>query len=222
MRMVADDIPPDRMNDRPIGGVRRGFPGAGRREGAARRAVHVGARPAAGRSPAEKIALSATDELSRLPPASYWGLDDVAADTFQGRSHDFFAAGIDARVGAGGHGDRLPGVRRASICRPTRRRPRRWTSRTSTTSPTATRRSLGSWFDRLIPAAAPGETMEDIVTARFDYAALERPGRRDAPRLGSTVVQVAERARTGSTSATSARIGCTASAPGSACSPATT
>jgi spermidine dehydrogenase len=42
----------------------------------------------------------------------------------------------------------------------------------------------------LIPAVAPGSTMEDVVAARFDYAQLDQP---DAPvriRLDSTVVDV--------------------------------
>jgi len=43
----------------------------------------------------------------------------------------------------------------------------------------------------LVPGVAPGNTMEDIVTARFDYARLDA---QDAPtrlRLNSTVVQLA-------------------------------
>ena len=43
----------------------------------------------------------------------------------------------------------------------------------------------------LIPAAAPGSTMEDIVTARFDYATLDRPGEPVRLRLRSTAVHVA-------------------------------
>ncbi len=45
----------------------------------------------------------------------------------------------------------------------------------------------------LIPAAAPGDDMEDIVTARFDYGSLDAP---DAPvrlRLNATAVNVANR-----------------------------
>ena len=43
---------------------------------------------------------------------------------------------------------------------------------------------------RLIPAAARGTTAEDVVTARFDYARLDRPGEPVRLRLGSTVVRV--------------------------------
>ena len=44
---------------------------------------------------------------------------------------------------------------------------------------------------RLIPGAAAGSTMGDIVTARFDYARLDDPDAAVRLRLRSTVVQVA-------------------------------
>jgi spermidine dehydrogenase len=43
----------------------------------------------------------------------------------------------------------------------------------------------------LIPSVAPGSTMEDIVTARFDYGALDRAGEPVRLRLRSTGVHVA-------------------------------
>jgi spermidine dehydrogenase len=42
---------------------------------------------------------------------------------------------------------------------------------------------------RIIPQAAPGDSMEDIVTARFDYARLDHPESRVRLRLSSTVVR---------------------------------
>lgn len=42
----------------------------------------------------------------------------------------------------------------------------------------------------LVPGVAPGGTMEDVVTARFDYAALDRPYNPVRLRLNSTVVHV--------------------------------
>ena len=42
----------------------------------------------------------------------------------------------------------------------------------------------------LIPEALPGSTQEDSVTARLDYAKLDRPGQRVRIRLNSTAVQV--------------------------------
>lgn len=41
---------------------------------------------------------------------------------------------------------------------------------------------------RLIPSVAPGHTMDDIVTARFDYGQLDRPGQPVRLRLSATAV----------------------------------
>jgi spermidine dehydrogenase len=46
---------------------------------------------------------------------------------------------------------------------------------------------------KLCPHAASGSTMEDIVTARFDYGQLDRPGAPVRLRLSSTVVQLRNR-----------------------------
>jgi spermidine dehydrogenase len=43
---------------------------------------------------------------------------------------------------------------------------------------------------RLVAKAVPGSTMEDLVTARVDYAALDQPGARTRIRLNSTAVDV--------------------------------
>ncbi len=43
---------------------------------------------------------------------------------------------------------------------------------------------------RLVPAAVPGTTIEDLVTARVDYAHLDRPAQPVRLRLSSTVVSV--------------------------------
>ena len=43
---------------------------------------------------------------------------------------------------------------------------------------------------RMIPAAAPGETMDDIVTARFDYSKLDQASSPVRLRLNSTVIRV--------------------------------
>lgn len=45
---------------------------------------------------------------------------------------------------------------------------------------------------KLVPAAAPGSTGEDIVRARLDYSALDRPGSPCRIRLRSTAVRVRE------------------------------
>lgn len=42
----------------------------------------------------------------------------------------------------------------------------------------------------LVPGSAPGSTMDDIVTARFDYSTLDRPGNATRIRLNSTVTRL--------------------------------
>jgi spermidine dehydrogenase len=42
----------------------------------------------------------------------------------------------------------------------------------------------------LIPGVAPGSTMEDVVTAKFDYSQLDQPGANIRLRLNSTAVNV--------------------------------
>jgi len=42
----------------------------------------------------------------------------------------------------------------------------------------------------LVPGSAPGHTAEDIVTAKFDYSRLDRPGNQVRIRLNSPVVRV--------------------------------
>jgi spermidine dehydrogenase len=46
---------------------------------------------------------------------------------------------------------------------------------------------------RMIPGVAPGSSMEDVVTAHFDYSRLDRPGNDTRIRLGSTVVELGHR-----------------------------
>jgi spermidine dehydrogenase len=52
---------------------------------------------------------------------------------------------------------------------------------------------------RLVPAAIPGSTVEDLVTARADYSRLDRPGEPVRVRLSSTAVRVLDEAAAGST-----------------------
>ena len=46
---------------------------------------------------------------------------------------------------------------------------------------------------KLVPKVAPGNTMQDLVAARFDYSQLDRKDSNVRVRLNSTVVNVANR-----------------------------
>ena len=94
-RMVADDIPPDRMNARAVPAFVGDFPlPADQRQQII--ALYTEKRDVLkGKSQEEKEdylwAISYRDFIMK-----HWGLGDLAAKTFQGRSNDFFAIGVDA------------------------------------------------------------------------------------------------------------------------------
>jgi spermidine dehydrogenase len=189
MRMVADDIPIDRMHERPPEEFIADFP----LPEASRRALAELYTSA--RDPLPSLDADAKhDALSRISYRTYikryWGLDDLAADTFQGRSLDFYAIGIDGVTAFDAMETGYPGFAGMGL----------------TSDPRALAEmeepyihhfpdgnaSIARLIVRsLIPSAAPGSTMEDIVTARFHYGALDRPGGPVRLRLLSTAVHVA-------------------------------
>jgi spermidine dehydrogenase len=191
MRMVADDIPSDRMNERPATEFIDDFPVPA--EAKARLlALYTSRRdPLEGRATNDKVEflrhISYRDFIKE-----YWGLDDDAANTFQGRSHDFFAAGID-RVSAfdametgypGFAGLDLPidPVAAAEMDEP-------YIYHFPDGNASIARLMVRS----LIPGVAPGTTMDDVVTAAFDYGRLDRPGQPTRLRLETTVVHLRNR-----------------------------
>ncbi len=113
----------------------------------------------------------------------YWDADDEILKFLQTRTHELWAVGIDAVPASATLA--LPGLR-------------------------AQRAALGEAAEepyiyhfpdgnasiarmlvrKLVPAVAPGHTMEDIVLARFDYSQLDRPENPVRIRLNSTAVDV--------------------------------
>ncbi len=188
MRMVADDIPADRMNERPAREFIGDFPVSSTAKAALVELFTSNRDPLEG--------LSTHDQVALLRSTSYreyiqklWGLDDEAANTFQGRSHDFFALGID-RVSAlearetgypGFAGLDLPPdpVAAAEMDEP-------YIYHFPDGNASLARLMVRS----LIPRVAPGTTMEDIVTAPFDYGTLDDPAWKTRLRLESTAVHV--------------------------------
>ena len=119
----------------------------------------------------------------------YWGLDDLAANTLQGRSNDFFGIGIDALPALETLESGFPGFQGLKL------------NRSAEASAVMDEPYIYHFPDgnaslarlmvrRLIPAAAPGHTMEDIVSARFDYARLDEAHSPTRLRLSSTVVSI--------------------------------
>ena len=189
MRMVADDIPIDRMHERSAEAFIADFP----LPEAPRRALLE--LYTADRDPLPALDEDAKhDALLRISYREYiqryWGLDDLAADTFQGRSLDFYAIGVDGITAFDAMETGYPGfagMRLASDPRALAEMEEPYIYHFPDGNSSIARLIVRS----LIPAVAPGSTMEDIVSARFDYGALDRANEPVRLRLRSTGVHVA-------------------------------
>ena len=188
MRMVADDIPVDRMNQRSPAEFIADFPVCAAAK-AALTDLYTSSRDPSG-------GLSTTDALALLGRISYrefitqyWRLDDEAANTFQGRSHDFFAAGIDRISARDAMDTGYPGFAGLNL-------PQDPVAAAEMNEPYIYHFPDGNaslarlMVRQLIPDVAPGNTMEDIVTARFDYSRLDRGDQPTRIRLESTAVHI--------------------------------
>ncbi len=124
----------------------------------------------------------------------YWGLDELAANTLQGRSNDFFGIGIDElpamdTMQAGFPGFQGLGLKLTAESRGVMEEPYIYHF------PDGNASLARLLVRRLIPGAAPGKTMSDIVTAKFDYARLDREQSATRLRLSSTVVAIKSTSR---------------------------
>ena len=189
MRMVADDIPKDKLNARTLEEFIAEFP-LPPRSAAELLALYTSPRDVlAGRTVEQKQELLAATSYRNFIQ-KYWGLDDCAANVFQKRSSDFFAIGIDAVPALDAMAIGYPGFQGLGL-------PRDEKVEKEMAEPYIYHFPDGNasiarlLVRKLIPAVAPGNSMEDIVSARFDYNKLDLA---DAPtrlRLSSTVVFVA-------------------------------
>jgi spermidine dehydrogenase len=117
----------------------------------------------------------------------YWGLDDLAANTLQGRSNDFYGIGIDAlpaldTMAHGFPGAQGLGLKSSAEARAEMEEPYIYHF------PDGNASLARLMVRRLIPQVAPGGTMDDIVTAKFDYTRLDQEQSAVRLRLSSTVV----------------------------------
>ena len=152
-------------------------------------ALYAGATdPLAGKSSAEKRAIlkatSYRDYLIKL-----CGCSEEAANCFQGRPLGFYGLGSDAVPAAdardlgypGFAGLNLPGGANSA-----------WSEPYIYHFPDGNAALPRMLVRSLIPAVAPGSTMEDVVEAPFDYARLDQDGEAVHVRLQSTCVNVAQ------------------------------
>jgi spermidine dehydrogenase len=191
MRMVADDIPPDRMNARAAAAFVADFPLPP--ESRARLVeVYTSTRdPLEGKGLEDKEAVldstSYRDWLIR-----YWGLDERTADVFYGRTLDFFAAGTDAVSAHEALDTGYPGFAGVGVARD-EDAIKEMEEPYNHHFPDGNASLARLLVRQLVPGVAPGTTMDDIVTARFDYARLDRAGAPTRIRLDSTAVAVRNR-----------------------------
>ncbi len=188
-RMVADDIPPGRLNARSEAAFIGDFPLT---QEARRKLIALYTEPRdvlPGKSMAQKQELLATISYRDFIK-KYWALGDNTANVFQKRSHDFFALGIDGIPALWAQSTGYPGFQGVAL-------PKDPEAEAEMNEPYIYHFPDGNasiarlLVRRLIPGVAPGATMEDIVMAPFDYSRLDTAGAKTRLRLNSTVVAVA-------------------------------
>ena len=150
--------------------------------------------------------LSSAEKKARLARMSYARfLTDVAAADpgvlpfFQARPHSLYGVGIDAVPAQDAWGLGYPGFQGLGLDPA----PGRGMNLDSIPNEEAEsyffhfpdgNASIARLLVRgLVPAAVPGRTAEDLVTARVDYSRLDEPGAPARLRLNSTVVRVGHR-----------------------------
>jgi spermidine dehydrogenase len=186
--MIADDIPPNRLNARS-------------------HQAFVGDFPLDARSRQRLIALytraedfwpkkSLEQKMQQLASISYrdflmqhWRLSARAASTFQKRPHDFFAIGIDLLPAMEAASTGYPGFDGLGL-------PTHPSDAAKLEDPYIHHFPDGNasiarlLVRKLVPDVAPGSTMQDVVRARFDYSRLDASDARTRLRLNSTAVKM--------------------------------
>jgi len=154
------------------------------------RALYDPARdPLAGKSAQEKVQILKTtsyqDYLIKI-----CGCSEEVANCFQGRPLGFFGLGCDAVAAFDLRSFGYPGF--AGLKLPSEDHPE-WNEPYIYHFPDGNASLARLLVRALIPDAAPGHTMDDIVLAAFDYGALDRADNKIRVRLQSTAIDVRQR-----------------------------
>jgi spermidine dehydrogenase len=183
---VADDLGRSLLNAKPLADFIAQFPVSAASKAQLTGLYRQSNDPLAGKTKAEK-----TEILRRMSYRDYLvkicGCSDEVADCFQGRTLDFFAVGCDAVAAADARDAGYPGFDGLGL--PIVKNPER--SEPYIYHFPDGNASLARLLVRgLIPATAPGTTMDDVVLAPFDYGKLDVEGSPARIRLDSTCVHV--------------------------------
>lgn len=189
-RVVADDIPRDRLNGRSYEAFIGDFPlpESDRQALIALHTVNKDYLP--GMSQEEKVDWLDKHSYSQFLREKV-GLSEMAIRYFQQATNDFQAVGIDATSCSDARICDLPGLNGMNLP------PLDEESQADLDDPYVFHfpdgnASLARLMVRhLIPAVAPGNDMNDIVMAQFDYSQLDRPESPVKLRLSSTGLHVA-------------------------------
>lgn len=184
--LVADDLGPGLLNAKPIAEFIDGFPVSAQSKRQLLRLYDTNVDPLAGKTAEEKTELlektSYRDFLTR-----FCGCSEEAANCFQGRLLDFYGLGCDALPASAARDAGLPGFDGLGLpahAKPEKDDPYIYHFPDGNAS-------LARLLVRtLVPGVAPGSTMDDIVTAPFDYSRLDRDGNGVRVRLDSTCLRV--------------------------------
>jgi len=142
--------------------------------------------PLAGKTLQEKLKLlkitSYRDYLTKI-----CGCSEEAANCFQGRTLEFYGLGCDSVPAADAHEMGYPGF--AGLKLPGGSAPE-WKEPYIYHFPDGNASLARLLVRSLIPAVAPGHSMEDVILAPFDYSKLDIDGQSVRIRLDSTCVHV--------------------------------
>lgn len=187
--MVADDIAPDQLHARSISDFINDFPlPPADRE--ALIALHVAPKDyLPGKSADEKaVYLAATSYRDFL--LKDVGLSEGAVKYFQSRTNDFMALSIDAVASSDAYSVGFPGFGGMNLAPISEEAAAEMEEPYIYHFPDGNASLARLLVRSLIPAVAPGHTMDDIVLAPFDYAKLDQPRTPVRVRLNSTAVSV--------------------------------
>ncbi|MFI4868550.1 MAG: NAD(P)-binding protein [Steroidobacterales bacterium] len=126
--------------------------------------------------------------------ARYFGLDERSLAMFGGRTFDLWASKTDGVPAMDAWACQYPGFQGLGL--PSPKEAEQWDSPYIYHFPDGNASLARLFVRQLIPGVAPGQSMDDIVTAGFDYGRLDRPDQAVRLRLSSTVVDLSNR-RTG-------------------------
>ncbi len=182
---VADEIPKDRINGRPIADFINDFPFVETDKADLLALFKEDVDYLAGMSNAEKSAWLDTHSYAQFLREKV-GLSEHVMLYFQRSTDDFMAVGIDATCCtdarlcalpgfAGMHLEPLDAESQAELDDP-------YTFHFPDGNASLTRLMVR----KLIPAVAPGTSMHDVVLAKFDYSQLDKPEHNVRLRLNST------------------------------------